>query len=298
MHTPKEGTADVVIGLQHGDEGKGRFIDNLAERYDWIVRYNGGANAGHTVEVPGKQGRTVKLALHQVPSGVAHPKARLYIASQCVVNLPKLLAEIEEIEGAGLDVRSRLRLSSMASIVQPAHIVRDAASMKESVGTTGNGIGPAYADQAARIDGNRRLDLRLGDLLEDPEGTFDAIRVNYLHECMRWGINAEDQVRQLDPMRRAFEALRHCIDPDPTLLVKELRRGMRVLFEGAQAVGLDKTYGATPNVTASNTGVQAAFLSGGVPVDFKGTSFGVAKLIPSRVGWGAFVSEYGGRRSE
>src|SRR3989338_8562784 len=128
--SPSDGCADVVIGLQHGDEGKGRFIDGMAENYDWIARYNGGANAGHTVEANGH-----RLALHQIPSGVNHPDKKLYIGSQCVVNLEKLCNEIDEVERARLSVKDRLRISSQASVVQPSHILQDKATMA-AIGTT------------------------------------------------------------------------------------------------------------------------------------------------------------------
>lgn len=290
--TSSDGFADIVIGLQHGDEGKGRFVDNLAGNYNWNVRYNGGPNAGHTVEANG-----IKLALHQIPSGVNHPNQKLYIGSQCVVNLVKLLREIREVEAAGLSVRDRLYISSQASVIQPSHILQDQITMG-SVGTTGNGIGVTYGMQSFRVaKEGRRLDVRLGELLSDTEAAFEIIRLNLAiaQEEYDLPINTEPMMQEL---RLAFEELKDNIDCDPERLMQEVRRGAKVLLEGAQAFGLDKTFGVTPNITASNTGVAAAFLSSGIPVDFKRHAYGVAKLTPSRVGYGPFVTELGGKESE
>ncbi|MBI5793908.1 adenylosuccinate synthetase [Candidatus Uhrbacteria bacterium] len=289
---PGDGYADVLIGLQHGDEGKGRFVDGLADLYDIFVRYNGGANAGHTVVVHGKS-----LALHQIPSGVHQLNKKLFIASQCVVNLEKLCAEIDEVEKAGLPVLGRLRISSQASVIQPGHIIQDQITMG-AVGTTGNGIGAAYAAQALRMNLDRRLDIRLGDLLHDTERSFEMIKQNLEADIQQYGIPGFDVEGTMNRLRQCFERVRGCIDTDPLYLIKEIRGGMRILLEGAQAFGLDKTSGVTPDVTSSNTGVQAAFLSAGIPVEFKRYAYGVAKLIPSRVGHGPFVSEFGGGRSE
>lgn len=287
-----DGYADVLIGLQHGDEGKGRFVDGIAQNYDGFVRYNGGANAGHTVEV-----NHHTIALHQIPSGVHHPKKKLYIGPHCVVNLEKLCAEICDVERAGLSVLPRLRISSMASVIQPGHIVRDRCTMG-SVGTTGNGIGAAYADQSLRVDGNRELDVRLGELLIDTEIAFQMIQANLQMELERNNIKDYDVAGEMNRLRVSFEKVRRCIDWDPLFLLKEIRSGMRLLLEGAQAWGLDKTFGTKPYVTSSNTGVQAAFLSTNIPVEFKRHAYGVAKLIPSRVGHGPFASEFGGALSE
>ncbi len=290
-----EGYADVIMGLQHGDEGKGRFVDNLANDYDWIARYNGGANAGHTVEANG-----ITLALHQIPSGVNHPGKKLYIGALCAVNIVKLLNEIREVEAAGLSVRDRLYISSQASVVQPSHILDDNYNMG-SVGTTNNGIGPMYGAQKRRVaEGGRRVDVRLGELVTDTEAAFSIIRINLQMAAEEFGMSmtAEQIESAMQEMRVAFEALKNNIDDNPQRLTNEIRNGARVLMESAQAWGLDNTFGVTPNVTGSNVGVAAAFLSTGVPVDYKRQAFGVAKLTPSRVGYGPFVTELGREDSE
>lgn len=289
---PTDGFADVLIGLQHGDEGKGRFVDGLAYLYQIFVRYNGGANAGHTIMIGNKC-----YALHQVPSGVHHPDKKLYIASQCVVNLEKLCAEIEELERAGLLVSHRLRISAQATVVQPGHIIEDRETMG-SVGTTGNGIGVAYAGQDLRVRHDHLLNIRLGDLLVDTDHMFTMMEKNLKADVERFDIKNFDVTGTMERQRKCFEKIKGCIDKDPFYLLKEIRNGMHILLEGAQAFGLDKTYGVTPDVTSSNTGVQAAFLSAGIPVEFKRNAYGVAKGPPSRVGHGPFVTAFGGKLAE
>lgn len=291
MRSSSDGYADVVMGLQHGDEGKGRFIDDLAVNYDWIARYNGGPNAGHTVEANGH-----KLALHQIPSGVNHPDKQLYIGSNCVVNLVKLCAEIDEVERAGLSVKDRLHISPKASLIQPSHIIEDMATMKD-VGTTGNGIGVTYAHRSLRVEGNRQLDVQLSTLATDTEYAFGVIRRNLEIAKEKYDVSIDVEA-MLNQLRLAFDRVKDCIDRRPDLLRGEIRKGMRILLEGAQAFGLDQTYGITPDITSSNTGVAAAFQSTAIPVDYKRYAYGVAKMIPTRVGHGPFVTEFGGRRSE
>jgi adenylosuccinate synthase len=214
-----------------------------------------------------------------------------------VVNPVKLLQEIQEVEAAGLLVRDRLRISSQASVVQPSHILQDQMTMA-SVGTTGNGIGVTYGMQALRVaEGGRRLDVRLGELLTDTETAFEMINLNLVMAQKEYGVEVYTTAL-MHELRLAFEALKDNIDCDPERLTKEIRKGARVLLEGAQAFGLDRTFGVTPNITSSNTGVAAAFLSTGIPVDYKRYAYGVAKLTPSRVGYGPFVTELGGKRSE
>lgn len=287
-----EGHADVVIGLQHGDEGKGRFVDAMAAGYDLVARYNGGANAGHTYMINGHH-----YAGHQVPSGVNHPHIKLYIGAGCVVNMEKLCSELDEIEAAGLEVLPRLRIAGQASVIQPGHIVRDLATM-QAIGTTGNGIGAAYADKPSRIEMDRLLDVRMGELLVDTDAAFRAIQRNLETELERYNVQGCDVKGTMHRLRICFERIKTCIERDPEILCKEIHRGMVALFEGAQSYWLSNTHGATPYVTGSDATVSAAFNSLNVPVDYKGKAYGVAKLIPSRVGAGPFPTEFGGSRSE
>ena len=137
--------ADVLVGLQYGDEGKARVVDHLAGEYDVIARFNGGANAGHTIVTPDGT-----LRLRQVPSGVLHPGVALYIGSGCVIGLQQLASEIEMLAGQGINLAGRLTISDRCPIVQPVHFLSDRQDGGQ-IGTTGNGIGPCYADLAARM---------------------------------------------------------------------------------------------------------------------------------------------------
>lgn len=294
-HMPVPGTADVYIGLQRGDEGKGKLVDLMAIWYDYVVRWNGGANAGHSVKFGDQY-----LALNQLPSGVAHPNVKLYIASKCAVDLGLLWEEIERVSAAGIDgILNRLQISAQASVVQPAHILRDLMSSKAAVGTTGRGIGPLYAAQRARVGIEKeRIDIRLGDLLQNPDWAFAQIRKNYVRECEIWNIPPTDADMWIDRMKMALEKLRGCIDRDPTTLAKALRNKMKLCMEGAQSIWLDPIKGHTPDVTASDTCVPAAFDSGGFSITHRGKVLGVVKLTPTRVGRGPSIGEWGGFQSE
>lgn len=202
------------------------------------------------------------------------------------------------MERHGLSVRNRLRISPYASVIQPSHILRDQATMG-GIGTTGNGIGATYADAKARLEGDRQLDLRTAHFREDFGESITKVRRNLVEEAEKLGVARDVDVDALmERFTKHAEAMVHFIDEDPLAMIKEWRRGMAILGEGAQAFGLDVTYGATPNVTSSNVGVQAALLSTALPPESIGQTFGVAKAIPSRVGYGPFPSEFGGKRSE
>jgi adenylosuccinate synthase len=296
---------DVVIGMQDGDEGKGRFVDELAAGYDWVGRYNGGANAGHTISW---QGKTLKL--HQLPSGVQHEKTKLFIGAHCVINPEKLMGEIREVESHDLKVSNRLRISPYASVIQPSHIILDKITMRD-IGTTKNGIGPAYAATRLRKEGHRDLDIRAAHLEEDFEWAMSAARANLIHERERWNDEIREEMRKgnmtadevsveklMNDFIRYSKEIARFVEADPEMLIREWRKGKRILLEGAQAFGLDVTSGPTPNVTSSNTGVHAAFASTYLPLESSGRRIGVAKAIPSRVGHGPFPTEFGGSQSE
>lgn len=295
------GYADVLIGLQYGDEGKARIVDMLAKDYDVIARFNGGANAGHTIET--KDGG--KIALNQVPSGIFYPGKILYIGSGCVVNVEKLAIEIEKlknIKGAKIDLSKRLRISCQASVIQPHHLLIDAETGK-TIGTTKNGIGPCYADKAYRMDGERLLNIKLGDLLDDPQEYFQKIRENYLSVCAKYPQLAMIMTPQkadetIATMESFFNRIKEYIEPDTLFLEKLAQKGAKVLFEGAQSVMLDITKGSVPYVTSSNTVTAAAYVGGDLSPSYHRKTIGVAKAVMSRVGHGPFASEFGGERSE
>ena len=285
------GFADVLIGLQYGDEGKAKVIDLIADQYDIIARFNGGANAGHTIETD--KGR---VALHQIPSGIFYKNKVLYVGSGCVVDLCKLVKEIQSVQDLDINLQGRFFISDQASIVQPHHILVDIHT-GGTIGTTKNGIGPAYADKALRMDDNRLLNIKIGDLLDNPD-LFDSIKENLKTAVKRYNEHNYNLEQALDDLRSALESLTPFIERDTLFLQKQVESGKKVLFEGAQSSMLDITRGLVPYVTSSNTVAAAAFVGGDVPAKYHRKTIGVAKAIMSRVGNGPFTSEFGGETSE
>jgi adenylosuccinate synthase len=287
----QSGYADVLVGLQYGDEGKAKIIDLLTPDYDIVARFNGGANAGHTIVTSAG-----KFALQQVPSAVTHPTLALYIGSGCVVNPEKLLKEIEELERAGLSVRPRLQISPRASLVQPHHILIDSLTGAD-VGTTKNGIGMAYADRARRMHRGAVVNIRLGDLLSSSHEVIERAKYNLSVAAKEYEV-PEPGPEVIEAFAAACKAIAPLVARDPQVLVNSVTRGARVLFEGAQSVMLDVQRGTVPFVTSSATLVGAAYVGGDLPPKYHRKSIGVAKLLMSRVGRGPFASEFGGARSE
>lgn len=287
------GFADVLIGLQYGDEGKARVVDYLADNYDIIARFNGGANAGHTIET--KEGG--KVALNQIPSAIFYPDKILYIGSGCAVNMEKLAAEISKVESLGVKLRGRLKVSCQASIIQPHHLYMDVL-MGKGVGSTKNGIGPCYADKAFRMDGEQLLNIRLGDLMEDPEKYFSIIEKNLANAIQKYNLQVSNPSEDLQKLKENFTAIKDCIELDTLYIQKKVENGAKVLFEGAQAVMLDVTKGSVPYVTSSNTIAAAAFSGGDLSPEYHRKTIGIAKAVMSRVGHGPFASELGGAKSE
>jgi adenylosuccinate synthase len=289
--TRTQGHGDVLIGLQYGDEGKARIVDLYAKNYDIVARFNGGANAGHSVDVGG-----VKVALNQIPSGIFYPEMTLYIGSGCVVNVVKLAAEIRKIEEIGISLRGRLRVTSQASIIQPQHQLIDGIIGKY-IGTTKNGIGLCYADRAIRMVDNRLVNIRLADLATDLETALGKIRENLVVEQEKYGFECDVDALIFE-LREGFEFIREFVEVDPLYLQKKVEGGQNVLFEGAQSVMLDPVKGAVPYVTSSHTIAAAAFVGGDLSLKYYRKTVGVAKVLMSRVGHGPFASELGGRKSE
>ena len=290
---PNPGFADVVIGLQYGDEGKARVVDMIASSYDIIARFNGGANAGHTIET--EDG--VKVALNQVPSGIFYKEKMLYTGSGCVVDFDKLAKEIANLEKIGISLSGRYHISPQATVVQPHHLLLDGATGR-SVGTTNKGIGPAYADRAYRMLGNQLKHIRVGDVLDNPEAMLEAMRENLREAGDRFGLQCENPEEWIEVVRSGFEAIRDYIQEDPLFLEKQVRSGKNVLFEGAQSVMLDVSKGYVPYVTSSLTTAGAAYSGGDLPPKYHRKTIGIVKAVMSRVGHGPFPSEFGGRRSE
>jgi adenylosuccinate synthase len=280
--------ATVIVGAQWGDEGKGKIVDLLAQDSDLVCRYQGGPNAGHTVIVGGE---TFKF--RQVPSGIVSGKVSV-LGNGCVVDPEVLLGELDDLEARGLSAEP-LRLSGNAHLIMPWHIALDGASERRlgklQIGTTRRGIGPAYADKAARIG------IRVQDLL-DPKILRQKI-ATALAEKNVW----LERVYELDPfdledVAARYEGFAQRLRPyvtDTSLLVDQaLTDGKRVLLEGAQGTLLDLDHGTYPFVTSSSPIAAGAAVSFGIGPNRIDEVVGVAKAYVTRVGEGPFPSEIEG----
>ncbi|HTJ26098.1 MAG TPA: adenylosuccinate synthase [Candidatus Limnocylindria bacterium] len=282
---------DVCVGIQWGDEGKGRVVDLLARDYGVVARFGGGDNAGHSIEV----GET-KLALHVVPSGVLVPGTRLLIGGGTVLSLRGLVDELDALAKLGVDV-SRVAVSDRAHIVFPYHATLDRLNEKRrgggAIGTTGRGIGPAYVDRVGR------LGITFGDLAK-PEVLATKIRQALLLRAPLFA-GAEDVPREEDVVGQtlalAARVVPHVVD-GVAWLHEAMERGERILAEGAQGTMLDVTYGTYPYVTSSHTLAGGACTGLGVGPTAIGRVLGVAKAYCTRVGGGPFPSELEDERGE
>jgi adenylosuccinate synthase len=277
--------ATVIVGLQWGDEGKGKTTDFLAEQVAMVVRYQGGDNAGHTV-VRGDE----VFKLHLVPSGVLYPHITSLIGSGVVVNPKTLIGELDTLAERGIDV-GRVRVSRSAHVIMPYHIALDRALETRlgdgKVGTTGRGIGPAYGDRAWR------LGLRMEDLLDADvvRARLDRALADKDVVLAAHGLEAADRDALRDQAVGWGERLRDHID-DTTLLVQEaLRRGDHVLLEGAQGTLLDLDHGSYPFVTSSSPCAGGACTGGGIGPLQVDEVIGVVKAYATRVGAGPFPTE-------
>jgi adenylosuccinate synthase len=274
----------VVVGAQWGDEGKGKLVDVLAERADWVVRYQGGANAGHTVHIG-----DVQFVLHQIPSGILHPGVRCAIGNGVVLDPDTLFTEIDELVRDGIDVEGRLYVSDRAHLVLPYHKLVDAeSSATKAIGTTGRGIGPAYEDKAARR-GVRVLDLRhperLRLLVEDGAAHADS-------QLARFGSAKRVNVGETLSLLERLAARLLPLAEDVGLMIHRARKsGAAVLLEGAQGSLLDVDHGTYPFVTSSSTTSGGAATGVGIaPTSIDGV-LGVVKAYTTRVGNGPFPTE-------
>jgi len=276
--------ATLVIGMQWGDEAKGKIVDILAHDHDYVVRFNGGDNAGHTIRSGG-----VTFKLHLVPSGVMYPDKPKVIANGVVVNLKTLLAEMKEVEAAGYPLKS-LAISESAHIIMPWHIVLDGIEDERGgIGTTKKGIGPAYADKAARVTAIRMADLLLGELeLREKIERIGAIK-NSIIEAL--GGEAVDAAKIAEETAASARVIRPYIKDTRFMLNDALAKGKRVLLEGAQGGLLDVDHGTYPYVTSSNMTAGGACTGTGIPPSKIDKVVGVAKAYTTRVGSGPFPTE-------
>ena len=277
-------TCMVVVGAQWGDEGKGKLVDVLAERADFVVRYQGGANAGHTVVIGDTQ-----FVLRQIPSGILHQSVTCVIGNGVVLEPENLFAELDQLHQRGIDTTGRLFVSDRAHLVLPYHKLLDAASERsQKLGTTGRGIGPAYEDKYGRR-GIRVTDLRRVECAQSLL-TERVDRANRLLAMMGSSERAryEDHVELLQRLAPRLLPL----SADTGLMVhRAIRAGRRVLLEGAQGALLDVDHGTYPYVTSSNTTAGGAAVGAGIgPTAINGV-LGVVKAYTTRVGNGPLPTE-------
>lgn len=283
MFTERNRTV-VVVGAQWGDEGKGKLVDVLAERADWVVRYQGGANAGHTVDL-GDRG----FVLHQIPSGILHKGVRCAIGNGVVLDPETLFTEIDGLVNDGVDVEGRLYVSDRAHLVLPYHKLIDAeSSHSQSLGTTGRGIGPAYEDKIARR-GIRVLDLRNQERLRDLV-IRNTERANV--QLAAFGTSKRADAEQtLDLLGRLAERLLPLADDVGLMVYRAQKSGAAVLLEGAQGSLLDVDHGTYPFVTSSSTTSGGAATGVGIAPTSIQAVLGVVKAYTTRVGTGPLPTE-------
>ena len=275
---------DVLLGLQWGDEGKGKVVDVLTPRYDVVARFQGGPNAGHTLEFEGK-----KYVLRSIPSGIFQ-HGQLNIIGNGVVLDPVLFREeAEALEASGIPLKQILKLSKKVHLILPTHRLLDAANERAKggakIGTTGKGIGPTYTDKVSRNG------LRLGDVYHNFDAKYEAARNRHL--SMLKAMGEEPEFAELE--RKWLDAIEYIkgydIVDSEHLINRMLREGKSVLCEGAQGTLLDVDFGSYPFVTSSNTVCAGACSVLGVAPNRIGEVFGIFKAYCTRVGSGPFPTE-------
>jgi adenylosuccinate synthase len=282
---------DIVIGTQWGDEGKGRFVDLLAAQADFVARYNGGDNAGHTVHV----GQQI-FKLHLIPSGIVHPHTVAVIGNGVAVNPRVLLSEMESLLESGIEISpERLKLSFAAHLITPAHLALDQAQEtargKAKIGTTLRGIGPAYTSKVSRQG------LRLVEMLDEVK-FINAVEVHVKEINQQltglYHTEALDPDKVTGELRGYAARLTPHIGDISTTLYNALRQGRRVLAEGAQGTLLDLDHGTYPFVTSSTPTAPGALVGLGLGPGYEERVIGVTKSFQTRVGSGPFPTELSG----
>lgn len=277
----------VVLGTQWGDEGKGKVVDLLTEKAKYVVRYQGGHNAGHTLVINGK-----KTVLHLIPSGILRDNVISIIANGVVLCPEALMKEMQELEKNGISVKEKLLISESCPLILPYHIALDQAREKargtKAIGTTGRGIGPAYEDKVARRG------LRVGDL-KDRQAFAEKLKsimeyhnfalVNY------YKAEAVDYNQVLNDIFAIADILLAMTVDIPTLLESARKKGEKIMFEGAQGTLLDIDHGTYPYVTSSNTTAGGVATGSGFGPRYVGYVLGIVKAYSTRVGAGPFPTE-------
>ena len=286
----------IVVGSQWGDEGKGKVVDVFSAQADFVVRYQGGANAGHTLVVNG-----VKTVLHLVPSGILHPKTTCVIGAGVVLDIEEVASEIRSLREAGLVSNpEQLRISDQATVLLSYHRQLDQAREKaaghEKIGTTGRGIGPAYEDRASRKA------ILFGDLFE-PEKLREKLEVSVKEKnfLLREFYKSEpaDLAKLHDRILELAQELAPYRCKDASMLIhRALKGGKKVLFEGAQGTMLDLLHGTYPFVTSSSTIAGSACIGSGIGPNSVQKIIGITKAYTTRVGSGPFQTEILGELGE
>jgi adenylosuccinate synthase len=277
----------IIIGAQWGDEGKGKIVDRLSAETNYVVRYQGGANAGHTLKFDDKT-----IVLHLIPSGMFNGNAKCIIGNGVVIDPIALVEEIEEVKTLDVDLKDRLYISSSAHVILPYHKVLDQVKEKsrgkDAIGTTGRGIGPAYVSKVSRV-GIRVSDLLNEEILEQKiksnlADINNALEHVYSHEKL----DAKSMMENLIPV---IEAIKPFICNTTELLHNALENGESVLLEGAQGSLLDVDHGTYPYVTSSSPTAGGACTGSGVPPLAITHALGITKAYCTRVGNGPFPTE-------
>jgi adenylosuccinate synthase len=282
----------IVLGAQWGDEGKGKLVDLLSDRFDVVIRYQGGHNAGHTIIVDER-----KFVLKLIPSGILHPGKSVVIGNGLVVDPIALVTEIDALEAAGVDVAGQLHISNRAHVLLPFHRLMERLSEarpgRVSIGTTSRGIGPCYEDKAGRRG------IRFGDFVRFDcfDQAYDALLAEKIQILKAFDLfDNEDDRREhksdeRDRYRQIAERLRPLVCDTAGLLNQEIRNGRRLLFEGAQGTMLDMDHGTYPFVTSSSSTAGGACTGTGVPPNKISGVIGICKAYITRVGGGPFPTE-------
>jgi adenylosuccinate synthase len=276
---------DVLLGLQWGDEGKGKIVDVLTPSYDIIARFQGGPNAGHTLEFNG-----IKHVLHTIPSGIFHVGKENVVGNGVVIDPVILAKEIEALEKMGVNVNKQLSLSRKAHLILPTHSVLDTASElekgKKKIGSTLKGIGPTYMDKTGRNG------LRVGDLFEkDFEEKYNTLKAKHLKILSQYDFEFDIQEREALWMQSVQRLKKLTVIDSEHHLNRQLKEGYRILAEGAQGSLLDIDFGSYPFVTSSNTIAAGACTGLGIAPGAIGEVIGIFKAYCTRVGSGPFPTE-------
>lgn len=279
------GRVDVLLGLQWGDEGKGKIVDVLTPRYDMVARFQGGPNAGHTLEFAGE-----KYVLRSVPSGIFQGDKINIIGNGVVLDPVLFREEVESLFNSGHPLKDRLVISRKAHLILPTHRLLDAAGEKalgaQKVGTTGKGIGPTYTDKVSRHG------VRVGDIEGDFEANYKRAKERHLGMLRGMGVEVPDLTQAEADFFAAVEYLRQFRFVDSEFVINDtLKSGKNILAEGAQGSMLDIDFGSYPFVTSSNTICAGSCVGLGVSPRAIGDVYGIFKAYCTRVGAGPFPTE-------